>query len=552
MQDVCRRSRGTTGGARSGGNDGSEDGHGIEGEGEMGRRKTETREIESCEAGCAELELCREDFRYFAEKYLMIVDRERRLVPLELNPIQARYHAGRTACDIILKARKVGITTYKCAEYFHDTIFRPNTITTIIAHNLDTTVEIFEKVKLFHDRLPPFLKPKVSRSNRRELVFTHSADGGELNSKYSVGTAGNVEFGRGKDIDNLHLSEYAFYRDAERIRMGAMQALRTGGKVSIESTANGFNDFHDQWERAKAGDSIFKAHFFAWYEDPGCVMPASAGMRFSKIERECMAAYGVTPSQIAWYRWKRRQLGEMVSQEYPFNDAEAFLSSMRCVFDMEALGALMRDLHGVEPVRVTENGALKVWAEPVNGRFYTAGADCSEGVQGGDFSCCIVVDRESCEQVAELHGRWPADVFAAKCKELCESYNNALLAVERNNHGHTVLHVLRNRLGYGYLYRYRDYDAKKDAAKLGWDTNLKSKPIMIDDLGAAIREGLVAIRSRELVRECMTYVAGERGNTGADSGCHDDRVVAMAIALQARKTQAYIIRNFDVRALGSN
>ena len=78
-----------------------------------------------------ELQRCRNNFRYFAERYLIIVDKSRRLKRLELNPVQRKYHAARTDFDIILKARKVGITTYKCAEYFHNTIFVPNTITTI-------------------------------------------------------------------------------------------------------------------------------------------------------------------------------------------------------------------------------------------------------------------------------------------------------------------------------------------------------------------------------------------------------------------------------------
>ena len=35
--------------------------------------------------------------------------------------------------------------------------------------------------------------------------------------------------------------------------------------------------------------------------------------------------------------------------------------------------------------------------------------------------------------------------------------------------------------------------------------------------------------------ECMTYVIGEDGNANAESGCHDDRVIADMICLQVRK-----------------
>jgi len=493
-------------------------------------------------------ERCRDDFRYFTEKYLMIVNKSRQLQPLTFNPVQEKYHAEKTDFDIILKARKVGITTYKCAEYFHNTIFVPNTITTIIAHNLDTTIEIFEKIKLFYEKLPDELKPGISRSNRRELVFTHAPDGTELNSKYSVGTAGNVEFARGKDIDNLHLSEYAFYRDPEKIKTGAMQALRTGGRVSIESTANGFNDFRDEWQKAKDDGSVFAPHFFPWFDDTTCSLSHTSLEKLTDTEAQMKNRYALSDDQIMWYRQKKKHLGEMIRQEYPFNDAEAFLSSTRSVFDVETLRKLMGELHGVQPIRAAENGRLKIWKEPVHGRTYTAGADCSEGIAGGDYSCCIIIDAETCRQVAELHGHWPIHIFANKCEKICKTYNSALLAVERNNHGHTVLNILRNQLNYPNLYEYRDYDSSGVLRKkLGWETNVKSKPIMIDELARGIAEKSVRIRSTELVKECMTYVYNGRGGMGAEAGCRDDRVMAMAIAIQARKSRIFAISDFNMR-----
>ena len=510
--------------------------------------KPETTQPPNNRVGQNEWQKCRDDFRYFAEKYLMIVNKSRELQPLVLNPVQRSYHACRTDFDIILKARKVGITTYKCAEYFHNTIFVPNTITTIIAHNLDTTVEIFEKIKLFHGKLPDELRPRVSRSNRRELVFTQTPDGAELNSKYSVGTAGNVDFARGKDIDNLHLSEYAFYRDPRRIKTGAMQALREGGRISIESTANGFNDFREEWQKAKSGESHFKPHFFPWYEDPACALPDVSPKKLTDTEMEWLDKYSLNRNQIAWYCLKLESLGDMVRQEYPFNDAEAFLSSTRCVFNIEALNRIMADLQKVLPIRESDNGHLQVWKEPQPGRIYTAGADCSEGTTHGDYSCCIIVDAETCEQVAELHGRWPAHIFAHKCRDICREYNDALLAVESNNHGHTVLNTLRHQINYHHLYEHRDYDARGlPRKKLGWHTNIKSKPIMIDELARGTAEGSVTIKSPELVKECMTYVYNDRGATGAEAGCHDDRVMAMAIALQARKSTNFRITDFDMR-----
>jgi len=503
------------------------------------RRRMKTEYTETMgEEGREEWERCKGDFLHFAEKWLWIVNRERKLQNLSLNPVQKLYHRESTRFDIVLKARKVGISTYKGAEFFHDTIFVSNTNTTVVAHDLDTTIELFERVKLFFEKLPDFLRPKVKRNNQRELVFTETPFGGELNSRYAVGTAGNYEFGRGKDIDNLHLSEYAFFPKPEKIKMGAMQALREGGKICIESTANGFNDFRDEWEKAKRGESRFKAHFFPWHADETYRLPLLEGESpgLSEEERAIQAAYALSAEQIKWMMQRKRELRGKFPQEFPANDTEAFLSSGRPVFDTEKLKRLLTRLEGNKPMAVRESGQVKMWKKPVPGREYVAGADCAEGLPDGDYDCCVVVDKKTWEEVAELHDRWPPHVFARKCEELCREYNDALLAVERNNHGHSVLNTLRNQLHYPFIYHYRSYDGAGGRTVPGWDTNSRSKPVMIDGLDEAIREGLMVIHDQDFVRECLTYVYDDKGGTGAQAGCRDDRVIARAIALQVAKT----------------
>ena len=491
-----------------------------------------------------EWERCRGDFLYFAEKYLWIVNRQRQPQTLGLNPVQRLYHGQRTRFDIVLKARKVGISTYKGAEFFHETIFVPNTNSTVIAHDLDTTIDLFERVKLFFERLPDFLRPKVKRNNRRELVFTETPFGETLNSRYVVGTAGNYEFGRGKDIDNLHLSEYAFFPKPERIKMGAMQALREGGKICIESTANGFNDFRDEWERAKQGESRFKAHFFPWHSDETYRIGLLEGedLELSLEEQALRQAYSLSLEQVKWMRQRKRELRGKFPQEFPANDAEAFLSSGRPVFDTEILKRLLTKLEANKPIEIRESGDLKIWKKPAFGREYVAGVDCAEGLPDGDYDCCVVLDKETWEEMAELHGRWPAHVFAKKCADLCKEYDEAILAVERNNHGHSVLNTLRNQLGYPYLYHHQGYDHRGTRAILGWDTNSKSKPVMIDGLDEAVRERLIIIHDPEFVRECLTYVYDDKGGTGAQAGCRDDRVIARAIALQVAKTTGSVCK----------
>jgi hypothetical protein len=70
---------------------------------------------------------------------------------------------------------------------------------------------------------------------------------------------------------------------------------------------------------------------------------------------------------------------------------------------------------------------------------------------------------------------------------------------------------------------------------LGWPTDQATKPILVDDLAAAILEEALIMRSDGLVDECRTFVTHDGGSQGAQPGKHDDRVIAAGIAWQARK-----------------
>jgi hypothetical protein len=179
---------------------------------------------------------------------------------------------------------------------------------------------------------------------------------------------------------------------------------------------------------------------------------------------------------------------------------------------------------------------LLVWRGPEEGRKYFIGADVGEGLAHGDASAAYVLEKETGEQVAELHGRVAPGRFAKLLAALGRWYNRAELGVERNNHGHTVLDALENSLHYHPLYHHRSYDRDGTRTKrLGYPTNAQTKPIMIDDLAEAISEGYLRIHSVGLIDECLAFVTTDTGSREAQPGKHDDRVIAAAIAWQVRK-----------------
>ena len=132
-------------------------------------------------------------------------------------------------------------------------------------------------------------------------------------------------------------------------------------------------------------------------------------------------------------------------------------------------------------------------------------------------------------QCAELHGHFPPREMARKIAELGRLYNEALLAVERNNHGHGVLAHLRAEQ-YPNIFQQNRQD--------GWLTSAASRPAMIENLAAVLATAPTLFHSARLLNECRTFVRHPDGNSGAAVGTHDDCVMATAVGFAVRQAAA--------------
>ena len=177
---------------------------------------------------------------------------------------------------------------------------------------------------------------------------------------------------------------------------------------------------------------------------------------------------------------------------------------------------------------------LTVWREPVSGHAYCMGVDTAEGLVHGDYSCVQVLDVRSGEQVAVWHGHIPPDTWANEVYNLTLWYNDALTCVESNNHGLTTITQLRH-LGHPNLFRKRmlNRSTTKVSQEFGGKTTRTSKPLLIDDLGMALRSGELTIQDRYTLAELRTYTRNERGSMGGSP--HDDRVMALALSNEMRQ-----------------
>lgn len=226
--------------------------------------------------------------------------------------------------------------------------------------------------------------------------------------------------------------------------------------------------------------------------------------------------------------------------------------SHRTVFDREKMEAALKECWKPKARKVLENkrfvdrdnGELRVWYPPKPSERYCIGADVAEGEyhDKGDYSCADVVDMYG-NQVAQWHGRIPPDAFADVLHALGKWYNTAFIGVEANNHGILTNVMLRNA-NYPHLYVRRDIDDRggdeKETRRIGWLTDRKNKPYIIDMLSKELRLGTHGLCCKETVQEMQTFVVKENGSYGAQQGMHDDRVMSYAIAQEmARLSPGY-------------
>lgn len=488
------------------------------------------------------------NFAYYAKWCLKIRTKSGEVESFRLN--QAQKHILRECLDqkkrtgrvrkILLKGRQQGASTLLEGLAYHFTTFRRGATAFVLAHEEASSQALFDMTKRYHEHCPQMFKPETSASNAKELRFNR------IDSVFKLGTAGNKQVGRGTTIQFLHASEVAFWpQGGYDLLAGVLQAVppQDNTWIVLESTANGVGgSFYDAWQTASQGQGEYEPIFVPWYWQPEYRL-ASADFTASEEEREIAERFGLDEEQLAWRRAKIAELKseDLFRQEYPLFAEEAFVFSGRPVFMPALLESLQDQVKVATRYKITaegefekdEAGALRVFSPPSSDRRYVIGGDVAEGLKHGDYSCLQVLDDRG-ELVASWHGHCAPDELGYIAGYLGKRYRQALIGIERNNHGLTSLTVLRDS-GYNPLYVEEVVDRTSEGRqnqRLGWLTTARSKPLIIDRLSAGIRDNDITICDESTISELRTYVVEDNGSTNALAGCYDDRVMALAIGFE--------------------
>lgn len=253
----------------------------------------------------------------------------------KLNWAQQELYDGMHYCNVILKARQLGISTFVCLLFLDRCLFNSNVSAGILCHTLEDGQQMFRRVKFAYDCLPDNLKQLIVSDNDTAQMLKFSNG-----SSLRVGTSL-----RSSTFQYLHVSEFGkicarYPEKAREVLTGSLNTISAGQYCFVESTAEGRSGaFYDMVCRSRAlqeqGSNLtpldFRFFFFPWHRSPEYTLQASVPIPqetakyFEELEAKGIGLY---PGQKFWYVKKQETQSSDMMREYPSTPEEAFHTSL--------------------------------------------------------------------------------------------------------------------------------------------------------------------------------------------------------------------------------
>ena len=484
---------------------------------------------------------------------------------------------------VILKGRQLGITTVSLALDLYWQFTHPGWQGTLVADTEENRDMFRSTLAMYMEGLPKEYKIPLIAHNRNQMVLKNR-------SRIFYQIAGNKSrLGQGKAITYLHGTETASWGNEEGLAslIASLAEKNPERLYMFESTAQGFNMFHDMYKTAKSAKTQ-RAIFCGWWRNEYYSVPADSNIykvywdgKLSPEEKEwtkdIKKLYGVeiNSRQMAWWRWKMAEGikdESLMYQEFPPTEDYAFVmtgtsffSHSRCTEAAKEAKKNLPDCYrylfgqsfqDTEVMKSTERlGTLKVWEEPNDTAYYVIGADPAYGSSDWADRFCIQVFRvyaNGLDQVAEFAtSEMNTYQFAWVIAHLAGAYKNSTLNLEVNGPGQAVINELRtlrrmaasmgNSTGkdlmdvlgnmQNYLWRRND-NLGGPGNSMGYLTTSSTKERMLAYYKDYFERGMMNVFSMDLLEEMKTIVR-ENGFIGAPGRAKDDRVIAAALACVA-------------------
>ncbi|MDE2020217.1 MAG: hypothetical protein KGJ13_07780 [Patescibacteria group bacterium] len=491
---------------------------------------------------------------------------------------------------VTLKGRQLGITTISLALDLY-WLFTHSGLQATMVTDTEENKEMFRStLGMYVEGLPKQWKIPIVPPNNRNLMTLKNR------SRFFYQVAGvrsKGTLGRGKAITYLHGTETSSWGDEEGLAslLASLAETNPNRFYHFESTARGFNMFHDMYMTAKKARTQC-AIFCGWWRNEAYACPDDSDVfrvywdgRIAPEEREWtrdikqLYDFTITPNQLAWWRWKMAEVIQddaLMYQEFPPTEDYAFIMSGSAFFSISRCTDMMRyardqqakyyryvmsdNFHQTEVIETNDKLAtLTVWEEPHDSAYYVIGADPAYGSSDWADRFALQVFRcyaDGLEQVAEfVTPEMTTYQFAWVIAHLAGAYKNSTLNLEVNGPGQAVINELKNLrrqaaslggdVGRGlmnvfgsmkqYIWRKND-NLSGISSSIGWLTTASTKERMLAYFKDSFERGNLAIRSTDLLDE-MKSIRRQKGDIAAEGRKKDDLVISTALACAAYAEQ---------------
>ncbi len=498
-----------------------------------------------------------QDQEWRLENLYYIKDKQGMIVKFKLKDFQRRLLKTYAPRNIILKARQMGFSTFIALFFLDSCLFRENISAAIVADKEKNGKNIFKKIEFAWSNFDSELKKSLELISTSDSTTEMAWSNG---SSVIVGTT--IHSGT---YQLLHISELgplcaSSPEKAEDVMKSALPTVPDeGGIVFIESTAEGEgNEFHERCLEAMAkkeridatkeqevperlSPMDFQFNFFPWYEEPSYKMegeypfPREIIEYFKTLERQINLK--LSQEQKTWYSLKAQGLKRRMKEQYPSTPDEAFLSSGNKLFDPELLQK-KAEAEVRRPIEVINN--LVIFKHYIPSHAYGIGGDVALG-SGLDSSTACIIDFTTNEVVATYASNTVDPVvFAYELARMGRMYGGCIIAPEANNIGHTTCVKLSEIYPNIYRYELKGYDTVTQTIRLGWITNVATKPRMLYELAEAFFDDVkpLIVPDAMILREARLYNKEDTMVTTAIAEMkttrHFDLLIACAIGWQLR------------------
>jgi hypothetical protein len=459
---------------------------------------------------------CSEDFEYFLENYVKILNPDQGYIKLKLFDFQKEIlkTVDANKFTVVRAARQVGKSTCLAAYIVWKIIF--NTVpyrVGIFADKAATAQEILSRVKDAYEGLPLWLQIGAVKWNELSIELE--------NKSRVVANATTKKAARGFSYNLIVMDEFAHVEPnvADAFYESVQPTVSRGAdsKMVIISTPKGMNLYHSIWSKSIEGINEFKHVDVPWNAIPG---------RDEEFKQKTIGTVGID----AW------------RQEYECE----FLGSSGTLLDTPTLKKLTftRQFDTLSDV--------KIYEYPQKNHSYYMCCDTSRG-RTLDYSAFTVIDITSLpyKVVATFRdNNISTMLYPTKIHEIAKSYNEAMVLVETNDTTE-VSNILYYDLEYENMVfvengRFSTMGDGRNSIP-GLMMNKSVRPTGCNALKSLLERDQLIINDEEIYKELNSFELKGNKYQAAD-GKHDDLVMClhrtnMVTTEDGEKTIKWIVDN---------